>query len=181
VRRPTKPWLDGLPRLIFVNDMGDGFTASVHPDDWLTPKLGRIAPSPHQWLFLTKRIDRFAEYADRHALPPNVWAGVSVPRAQAARLRILKRVRVGLRFVSFEPLREDLGPLDLGGISWAIVGGESGPRFEPCEVDWIGGVVEQCRAQGVPVFVKQDAGRWPGRQGRIPAELWVREFPRFGP
>jgi protein gp37 len=158
-RRPDKPWLDGLPRLIFVVDMGDGFTASVNPDDWLTPKLGLIAASPHRWLLLTKRIDRLAEYADRHELPPNVWAGVSVTSPQDARVRALKQVRAALRFASLEPI---LKPVDVAGwfpgVDWVIVGGASGET--PTEVEAIRRVIAVCRDAKVPLFVKQ-LGTWP--------------------
>ena len=96
----------------------------------------------------------------------------------------------GLRFLSIEPLLEDLGPLDLKGIGWCIIGGESGPRARPCDLAWMRGVVEQCQGAGVQTFVKQ-LGRHPVEDGlrlslndkkggaiaEFPADLRLREFP----
>lgn len=92
---------------------------------------------------------------------PNVFVGVSVCcRADLGNLDELRRIPAVLRFVSFEPLLEDLGEVDLRGISWAIPGGESGPKARPCHVEWIRSLVRQCRDAGVAPFVKQ-LGRHP--------------------
>jgi protein gp37 len=133
---------------------------------------------------------------------PNVWLGTSVEnRKNLERLDHLKRTPAAVRFVSFEPLLEDLGDVspwlysdydryclddrfgipqdaDRAKVGWAVVGGESGGGFRPCQVEWISSLVEQCRAAGVPCFVKQDSGPRPGMQGRIPDDIWaVKEFP----
>ena len=184
--RENKPWLDGLPRTIFVNDMGDTFTASL-PDDWLAPELPIMAASPHNWIVLTKRADRQREFSRRHTLPPNVWAGVSITSPQDQRLRYLMQTRANVRWVSYEPM---LGPVDwrpwLGGngrvgLDWIIVGGASGPDFQRQVMDltWLDDTVKQCRDANVPLFVKQDSGRNPGEQGRIPGELWIRQLPKI--
>lgn len=111
-KRPDKPWLDGLPRIIFLDDMGDTFTESL-PQDWLAPMLPRIAASPHQFLLLTKRGQRMWDFFDRHDVPQNVWAGVSVTGPETLRrVALLRRVRgPRIRFVSIEPFRQEL---DLG-------------------------------------------------------------------
>lgn len=113
-----------------------------------------------------------SECADRHVIerrgahisayypgwpPPNVHLGVSVEdrRHGLPRVDALREVPAALRFLSIEPLLEDLGEIDLTGIGWVIVGGESGPGARPCNVAWIRRIVAQCRAQSVPVFVKQ--------------------------
>ena len=106
--REHKPWLNGLPRIIFVNDMGDTFTASL-PEDWLAPELGIMAASPHQWILLTKRADRRRDFSFRHTLSPNVWAGVSITSPQDQRLRYLMQTRARIRWVSYEPI---LAPVD---------------------------------------------------------------------
>jgi len=133
--RERKPWLDGLPRTIFVNDMGDTFTASL-PDDWLAPELPIMAATPHNWILLTKRADRQREFSLRHTLPPNVWAGVSITSPQDQRLRYLVQTRARVRWVSYEPM---LAPVDWRpwlsangrvGVDWIIVGGASGPGFQ---------------------------------------------------
>ncbi len=181
-RKPRfKPWLDGMPRVIFVNDMGDGFTASL-PDDWLAPELPVMAASPHLWLFLTKRPDRQRAFSLRHELPSNVWAGTSITSPQDQRLRHLMRTRASVRWVSYEPM---LGPVDwrpylADGLNWLVVGGASGPTYQNQMMDlaWLADTVEQCRAAGVPIFVKQDSARHAGVRGRIPDELWIREYPR---
>ncbi len=175
--RPNKPWLNGQPRVIFFNDMGDTFTASL-PLDWFASELPIMAASPHRWLILTKRPDRQRQFSLHHELPPNVWAGTSVTSAQDQRLRSLLRTRAAVRFISYEPI---LGPFDLspylGELNWVIFGGVSGPDFKPMELEWLRAGVEQCRAASVPVFVKQDSARHAGQRGRIPDDLWVREFP----
>jgi len=177
--RPEKPWLDGMPRVIFVNDMGDTFTASL-PDDWLAPELPVMAASPHYWLLLTKRPDRQRAFSLRHELPRNVWCGTSITSPQDQRLRYIMRTRARVRWVSYEPMLAavDWRPWFEQGLNWLIVGGESGPGFTPMDVSWLTATVEQCREAGVPLFVKQDSGRRPGRKGRIPDELWVREYPK---
>jgi protein gp37 len=121
---------------------------------------------------------------------PNVWIGTSVENQAAADERIphLLATPAVVRFLSCEPL---LGPLNLfdcddhtgkltgvaAGIDWVIVGGESGPRHRPMNMDWLTDIVEQCRWAFVPVFVKQDSGQYPGKQGRIPDALYVQQFP----
>jgi protein gp37 len=160
-KRPEKPWLDGLPRVVFLNDMGDGFTASL-PLDWLAPALARIAASPHRYLMLTKRADRQADFAARHRLPGNVWCGVSITSAQDARIRALGHTRAAVRYVSYEPVLAPaaVAPWANAGILWAILGGASGDCAPPTEIDVLRQTVEACEAHGVAPFVKQ-LGRYP--------------------
>jgi protein gp37 len=187
--RPEKPWLDGQPRLIFLNDMGDTFTASL-PLDWLAPELPRMASSPHQWLILTKRPDRAAQFAARHPLPDNVWVGASLTETKTlARLRALQRVRASRRFLSVEPWLGPAARLDLTGIAWIILGGESGPGARPVDLSALRDFLGQCRAAGVAVFVKQLGSVWAQVHGgdpkggdwtRWPADLRIRKFPAGG-
>jgi protein gp37 len=125
---------------------------------------------------------------------PNVWLGVSVEDQQRKdRIDMLRQTPAAVRFLSIEPLIEDIGVLDLSGISWVIVGGESGPGARPFYVDWARNIIEQCKAAGVPVFMKQ-VGRFPNGSGfpdfdyrkrdrkggtmeEWPEDLRVREFP----
>ncbi len=113
---------------------------------------------------------------------PNVWLGTSVENQHWAGVRIplLARIPAAVRFLSCEPL---LGPVDLtgllAGIDWVIIGGESGPKHRPMEIAWARTIVAQCRATGVPVFVKQLGGAWPGTAlAELPEDLRVREWPR---
>jgi protein gp37 len=180
-RRPLKPWLSGRPRVIFLNDMGDTFTAGL-PVDWLAPYLPMMGRAPHLWLILTKHPARAVEFSRLHALPPNVWLGTSCTGQQDSRVRQLQRARAALLFVSYEPMLRGADPKPWlegpAGINWVIVGGASGDHGMVPEVRDYRRVVERCHELGRPVFVKQDAATRPERQGRIPDELFVREFPR---
>lgn len=134
--------------------------------------------------------DNLETIASRIRWPvPNLWLGTSVEdRPRLSRIDALRATPAALRFVSFEPLLEDLGPgLDLSGIDWVIIGGESGRRARPCRVEWISSIVEQSRAQGVSVFVKQMGKVWAqghrseSSKGQVmeewPEALRIREFP----
>lgn len=118
---------------------------------------------------------------------PNVWLGVSIERDDYVhRIEDLQACPAAVRFLSLEPLLGPLPDLDLGGISWVIVGGESGPGARPMDLDWVRDIREQCRSAGVACFVKQ-LGRVWGREhladpkggdtARWPADLRVREMP----
>ncbi len=127
---------------------------------------------------------------------PNVWLGVSVEdRANKYRIDLLRQTPAAVRFLSIEPLLEDIGALDLTGIHWVIVGGESGPGARPCDLAWIESIADQCGAASVPLFVKQTGAR-PGYQRKHgwhdislsdskggnpeewPKKIRIREFPR---
>lgn len=162
-KRPEKPWLDGLPRVVFISDMGDALSRSV-PFDYLKPEvIDIVARWPHIGMWLTKQPQRMAEFAGwlRGHWADRLWAGASLtdPRRQGARVDALRLVPAAVRFLSVEPLLADPGALDLFGISLVIVGGESGTGARPCDLAWIRSIVEQCKAAGVPCFVKQVGAR----------------------
>jgi len=95
-------------------------------------------------------------------VPDHVWLGTSVELAMyKSRIELLKQVPVKTRFISFEPLLGPIGAVDLSGISWAIVGGESGPQHRPIGKEWIREIRKQCKQQGVAFFFKQWGGRTP--------------------
>lgn len=199
--REGRPWLDGLPRMIFFNDMGDTWTVSL-PLDWLAPYLPAIASSPHVWMILTKRPDRAADFSRLVApLPDNVWIGTSITGAQDARLRALMRVRAARRFVSYEPILADAGDVvrRFSWVDWWVFGGASGVEV-PTEIATIRTGVAACREVGSAPFVKQ-FGSWPVPEGSVwepgqpppvmrltdrkggdwnewPEDLRYREFPR---
>jgi protein gp37 len=156
IERPDKPHLNGLPRHIFHGDMGDYWTESL-PLDWLAPHVERIAAIPALHLFLTKRPGRMARFWREHGpVPSNFLLMTSVTaRANLSRISSLHCIDACSRGLSIEPLLEDLGTLDLSGISWVIVGGESGHGARPFDVAWARSIVAQCKAAGIPVFVKQ--------------------------
>jgi protein gp37 len=168
------PYRWQTPRLIFVNSMSDLLHPEV-PDSFVHQVLDVIRDTPrHTYQLLTKRSQRLARGSSRFAWPENLWVGVSVESA-AYRFRIehLRRVVVATRFVSFEPLVEPVGQLDLSGIHWVIVGGESGPRARPIEYEWVADIRDQCVAAGVPFFFKQWGGRTPKAGGReLDGTVW---------
>lgn len=185
--RPDKPWINGAPRLIFVGDLGDVFGASVVGPgrhafaDWIVGELTRMAASPHVFLLLTKWPEVAKDMLRGKQCPANVWLGVSVCDASTVhRIETLREVEVWHRFVSFEPLRGDMpGELDLRGINWAIVGGQSGKNWEKSmKYDWSAwcGWAEHirtvCDQDGVPYFFKQKPGARPG-EGPL---LFGREY-----
>ncbi|HKI85542.1 MAG TPA: DUF5131 family protein, partial [Thermoanaerobaculia bacterium] len=121
-----------------------------------------MARSPqHTFQVLTKRAQRMAEFCSGVTVPENVWLGVSVENRKYGLPRIpqLRSVRGSVRFLSIEPLLEDLGQFDLSGIQWVIVGGESGRRARPMKPAWVDGIKRQCDAAGVAFFFKQ-WGAW---------------------
>jgi len=152
-QRFGKPWLNGLPRIVFLNDMGDTFTEGLDPD-WFAPFLPEIAKSPHQYLVLTKRAQKLLEFSERHPLPSNIWPGVSVTSEnKAGRLKYLEQVRSGgPKWCSLEPI---LSAVDLAGLCpslrWLVIGGLSG-RDRATDIDWIR---NPAKLPGVAVFVKQ--------------------------
>jgi len=151
------------PRLCFINSMADLFHEDV-PSAFIRDVLYTVSLTRHiTYQALTKRADRLLDFFLRHAswaFPLNFWPGVSVESKQYLyRLDLLRQVPAAVRMVSFEPLLEDLGEVNLQGIGWAIVGGESGRGARPMHPDWVRSLRDQCIAQGVPFFFKQ-WGEW---------------------
>jgi len=168
------------PRLIFVNSMSDLFHESIPA--WFIRAVFDVMQRAnwHTFQVLTKRSHRMLELAPHLRWPDNVWMGVSVENQRwTYRIDDLRKVPAKVRFVSCEPL---LGPpsLDLEGISWVIVGGESGARARPIDPQWVRQIRQQCEEAGVPFFFKQwgafnEAGAkvGKGRAGRIlDGRLW---------
>lgn len=157
------------PRLVFVNSMSDLFQDSVPFDFvervWKVMERANI----HRFQVLTKQPKRMAEFLlqrDRHPLA-NVWLGTSVEdRNVVKRIDDLKRCKAVVRFLSFEPLIGPVGKVNLVGIDWAIVGGESGPNARPMETAWIDEIFDQCDASNVRFFFKQWGGLNKKRTGR---------------
>ncbi len=162
--------------LIFACSWSDWFIEEFDESRDEAYEIIRSTPH-HLYQILTKRSERMVAHMPRPPLS-NVWWGVSCEDRKYGLPRIEHlRAIDGNRFVSFEPLLEDLGEIDLTGIGWAIVGGESGPQRRAMNVEWLASIVRQCAEQGVPCFVKQDSGFKSGQQGRIPDALFVRQFP----
>ena len=155
------------PRLVFVNSMSDLFHAQV-PLAFVQQVFDVMASTPqHTYQLLTKRARRLRRVAERLEWPPNVWMGVSVENAEALyRVDDLRAVPAAVRFLSCEPLLGPLNGLDLDGIDWVIVGGESGAHSRPMDEGWARGIRDQCVQVDVPFFFKQWGGRTPKAGGR---------------
>jgi len=164
-------WSD--PRMVFVNSMSDLFHVDV-PDDFVRQVFALMLEVPrHIYQVLTKRPSRALRFWRQHRdlfgggeIPDHIWMGTSIEnQAVDYRIRHLRQVPAAVRFLSCEPLLEPLA-LELDGVHWVIVGGESGTGFRPLDLEWARDVREQCGRAGVPFFFKQVGGRTPKAGGR---------------
>jgi protein gp37 len=185
--RPDKPWLSGYPRIVFVNDLGDGFSPIARPYEWLAPHLDAMAASPHWWLLLTKWpglmfhfFDNIGAVPDNFLLGTSITSGLTIERVR--RLSFLPAKRLWL---SFEPLLyqptnavDHLLPVRQHHgwtapqvrvyktrITWVVAGGESGPRARPAYTWWFAFLRRVCEAGGVPFFMKQMGTAWAKENG----------------
>jgi protein gp37 len=173
----------GTSRMIFVNSMSDLFHKDV-PDDYII-SVARVmkAANWHTYQVLTKRADRLQSLLKsklRFAAEQNhIWWGVSVENRQYGlpRVDLLRQAPAKVRFLSVEPLLEQLGAINLKGINWVIVGGESGPGARPMEAVWVRSIRAQCRAVGVAFFFKQWGGVRKSTTGRSLDGRTYSEFP----
>lgn len=155
--RLTEPLKRSKPTVYFVNSMSDLFHTHV-PESFIDRVFQTMeAAHWHTFQVLTKRAERLADYTAERKVPDNVWLGVSVEnrRHGVPRIAHLQQVPAATRFLSVEPLLEDVGDLDLTGISWVIVGGESGHGARPMKAEWVRRVQRACEEQGVHFFFKQ--------------------------
>jgi protein gp37 len=155
-------------RRIFVNSMSDLFHDDV-PATYIRRVFGVMKrASHHQYQVLTKRSERMARLAANLDIPPHVWMGVSVENQQyATRIDDLRRVEAVVRFLSIEPLLGPIADLDLTGIHWVIVGGESGHGARPMDPAWVRSIRDQCVASNVKFFFKQWGGVRKHVTGRV--------------
>lgn len=181
--RVTQPLSWKKPRRIFVNSMSDLFHKEV-PKPFIDSVFDTMEQADwHTYQVLTKRSSLMARYLrNRYGdelAPRHIWLGVSVEDAKnAVRIKHLQAAPASTRFVSFEPLLASVGPVDLSGIHWAIVGGESGPRARPMQEDWAIEIRDLCREAKVAFFFKQWGGVRPKSGGReLQGREW-NEYPR---
>ncbi|MFP9115219.1 DUF5131 family protein [Flavobacterium sp. RHBU_3] len=151
IKKPTK---------FFVNSMSDLFHEKM-PYEYLDRVFKVIRETPqHQYQILTKREEILADYFKTRLVPDNVWLGVTVEFAKTKnRIDYLRKINAKIRFLSIEPLIDAVGELDLTGIHWVIVGGESGHKARPMNPEWAIDIQRQCDEQGVSFFFKQ-WGTW---------------------
>jgi len=156
------------PRTIFVNSMSDLFHKDV-PFEFISRIFDVMHRAPrHRFQILTKRSDRLLKLSTRLMWPQNVWMGVTVENADyISRMDDLRQTGAAVKFVSFEPLLGPIPNIDLDGIDWVIVGGESGPKARPMKPQWAADIRDQCLAAGVPFFFKQWGGVNKKKAGRI--------------
>jgi len=172
-----------VPKMIFVNSMSDLFHDAV-PDDYIAAVAKVMAIAKwHTYQVLTKRASRLHQLLNSTlkfaARLPHIWWGVSVEDRKYGLPRIndLREADAGVRFLSVEPLLEDLGRLNLNRIHWVIVGGESGPGARPMKKEWVLSVRNQCQASAVPFFFKQWGGVRKSVFGRKLEGRTYDEFP----
>lgn len=159
---------------IFVNSMSDLFHEKSSMEFVGRIFLTMMQANWHIYQVLTKRPSRMAEFSKHfhnffdQDIPDHIWTGTTVEDSDNVwRIDELRKVKSSIRFISFEPLLESVGKLNLDGMNWAIIGGESGHGFRPVREDWIMEIIQQCEKQNVPVFFKQWGGIRPKSGGRM--------------
>jgi protein gp37 len=173
-----------VPKMIFVNSMSDLFQDAVQEDYIEAVARAMVAANWHTYQVLTKRSERLQRLLNSRlsfaAKQPHIWWGVSVENREYGLPRIedLRKTDAIIRFLSVEPLLEDMQKIDLKGINWVIVGGESGPGARPMKKEWVLSVRDQCRHAGVPFFFKQWGGVRKFAAGRKLDGKTYDEFPR---
>ncbi len=162
------PFIWKKPRVVFVNSMGDLFHEEVS-EDFIQKVFDTMARADwHRYLVLTKRDLRMASMAPNLPWPGNVWMGVTVEsNRHLDRVARLKETPAAVKFISAEPLLGPLPDLELTGIDWVIVGGESGPGARPMDPAWVRDLRDQCVSAGVPFFFKQWGGVRKKAAGRV--------------
>lgn len=155
------------PQRIFVNSMSDLFHEDV-PVEFIQRVFDVMRRANwHQFQVLTKRADRLLELDPLLAWAPNIWMGTSVENAKVRwRIDCLRQTRAAVKFLSVEPLIGPLPNLNLAGIDWVIVGGESGPKARPMNPEWVRAIRDDCCEQDVKFFFKQWGGVRKKRAGR---------------
>ena len=155
-------------RVVFVNSMSDLFHDAI-PDDFIQKVFTVMNENPqHTFQVLTKRAERLRELSPLLNWSDNIWMGVTVEdNENVGRVDDLRRVAAAVRFLSMEPLIGPVGDLELDGINWVIVGGESGPGARPMEEKWVLAIKDKCQQACVPFFFKQWGGVNKKKAGRL--------------
>ena len=170
--------------MIFVNSMGDLFHKDI-PGTFIDQVFAQMETvERHIYQVLTKRSLRMRDYLrDRYkacTAPSHIWCGVSVEDCTVrSRIRHLSMAPASVRFLSLEPLLGPLEAMDLEGISWVIVGGESGPHARPLKPEWVREIRDQCAGADVPFFFKQWGGRTPKAGGRLLGGVEYNSMPHL--
>lgn len=163
---------------VFVNSMGDLFHEDV-PFSFIAETFAEIGRSPDvTFQILTKRAERMLDLAPHLPWHGNVWMGVTIEADEYAyRAELLKQAGAAIKFVSLEPLLGPVPSLQLEGLDWVIIGGETGPRPRPMEASWVQDIRDCAVALGIPFFFKQWGGRNSRARGKmVQGRLW-QQFP----
>jgi len=170
------------PQMIFVNSMSDLFHRDV-PEKFILKIFNVMNSAPwHTFQILTKRAERLVKVSDRLVWGKNIWMGVSVENADyKTRIDYLRKIKAQVKFISFEPLIDEIDMVDLRGIDWIIVGGESGPKARYMSPEWVINLRNQCLAQKVPFFFKQWGGINKKKTGRLLDGRTWDEMPQVEP
>ncbi|MFF0149528.1 protein gp37 [Amycolatopsis sulphurea] len=174
----NQPYRWRAPKKVFVNSMSDLFHARV-PSEFISDVFRVMADTPqHRYQLLTKRPKRAVRIANKFDWLENIWMGVSVENEDhIGRIDELRKIPAAVRFLSCEPLVGPLPNLDLNGIDWVIVGGESGSQSRNMPIDWVRDIRDQCYQSETAFFFKQWGGRTPKANGRsLDGRTWD-EFP----
>ena len=173
-----QPLLWKKPRTVFVNSMSDLFHDEVSDDDILALFSVMNRASQHTFQVLTKRSRRLVELSDRITWTPNIWMGVSVEDSDAVyRCEDLKKTGAAIKFISAEPLLGSIKNIDLNGINWLIVGGESGPNCRPMSSNWVYELQKKAKQCNVPFFFKQWGGVRKTEEGKLLDGQIVHSYP----
>lgn len=175
--RPLK-WKS--PRKIFVNSMSDLFHEDI-PLEYILKVFKTMNKAHwHTFQILTKRSKRLSEIASHLPWSDNIWMGVTVEDSSVKyRIDNLRTVPSKIKFLSLEPLLSDISRINLRNIDWVIVGGESGPRARPVEVEWVRNIRDACLNQNVPFFFKQWGGVNKKKAGRVLDNKIWDEYPKL--
>lgn len=176
------------PKKIFVNSMSDLFHEQATME-FIARCFDTMSKADwHVYQVLTKRPTKMAEFSKlfydyyNFQIPNNIWMGTSVENNQTVcRIDELRKVKCYTKFVSFEPLLEEISKINLDGIDWAIIGGESGHNYRPIKEEWIQSLIKQCKQQKTKVFFKQWGGFHPKAKGRVINGRTYSEYPKLKP
>jgi len=162
------------PQVIFVNSMSDLFHKNVPLDFIMRVFDVMLRAGHHRFQVLTKRSGRLRQLSSGLPWPENIWLGVSVENPDYTfRIDDLRETGAAIKFLSIEPLLAPIPDLDLKGIDWVIVGGESGPRARPMKESWVQDIRDQCEFAKVPFFFKQWGGTNKKKAGReLDGKTW---------
>jgi protein gp37 len=166
------------PKTVFVNSMSDLFHKDVS-FSFIEKVFSVMNDNPqHIFQVLTKRADILLKHADKLSWAPNIWMGVTVENVDVvSRIDYLKLTPANIKFLSCEPLIGPLTGIDISGIDWVIVGGESGRNPRPIKEEWVVEIQEQCEVVGVPFFFKQWGGRNKKKAGSVLNGRHYKEIP----